>query len=248
MSDETGRVILVLLIGGVAAFTYGIKQYFKKKLIENTPTSKVRSIAMGFVELYGKVVPSKQILKSPFTNHDCVYYKSTVEEYVSSGKNSYWKLINSDIDHTLFFLKDNTGKVLVDSTTANIKIPHDFRTQSLSKAPIHLKNFLAAKNIQTKTFLNFKKKMRFTEYYIAPDDKLYILGTAASRPDSESAVKNEDKIISKKGKCNRTFFISDSSEKTLLKKMRWQSPLGIFGGLALFIAGLAILFNAMGIL
>ena len=36
---------------------------------------------MGLVEIYGEVIPSKgHLLKSPFSNHDCVYYKYEIQE------------------------------------------------------------------------------------------------------------------------------------------------------------------------
>ncbi|MDD5086676.1 MAG: hypothetical protein PHV16_02895, partial [Candidatus Nanoarchaeia archaeon] len=58
---------------GVFLFWEGIKTLKHKRLIENIPTSKIRSLAMGLVEIYGEVVPAyKEVLKSPFSNKDCV--------------------------------------------------------------------------------------------------------------------------------------------------------------------------------
>ena len=58
---------------GLFLFWKGFSWLKQKRLIENIPTSKIRSIAMGLVEIYGEVVPTQEkILKSPFTNKDCV--------------------------------------------------------------------------------------------------------------------------------------------------------------------------------
>ena len=245
MGDE-GSIVIGAIVVGTVLLIGGIRQYFKKKMIENTPTSKVRSIAMGFVELAGKVAPEKEVMKSPFTNSDCVYYKYIVQEYRRSGKSSYWATIKSDSQCTNFYLKDATGQVLVDPQKAKIDIPYDFRTGSVAGAP-HLRNFLQTHKIRN-TFLGFGKRMRYTEYYLAPNDKIYILGSATSRPDSQNSVNNEDKILIKKGTLNKIFYISDSSEAEILKKYKWQVPLMVFGGLALALGGLAGLFFLMGIL
>lgn len=244
--DEFKIILYCMGIGGFF-FVDGIRNYFKKKLIENTPTSKVRSIAMGFVELKGKAMHEKEVLLSPMTNSKCVYYRYKIEEYVKSGKSSYWRTIAGDESGTPFFLKDDSGKVLVDPKGAKIDIPYDFRSQSLTNAPVSLKNLVKQKNVRT-TFLGLGKRMRYTEYYIAPNDGLFIMGTATSRRGSEKAVKNEDKILITKGTLNKTFYISDSSEKKILSTYRWKVPLEVFGGFALFIVGVAFLFFRIGIL
>jgi hypothetical protein len=44
------------LLLGLYVFYRGFHHFRRKRLIENTPTSKVRSIAMGLVEIFGTVV------------------------------------------------------------------------------------------------------------------------------------------------------------------------------------------------
>ena len=46
---------MVLIIGGLVSFYNSLKNLKKKRLFENIPTSKMRSIAMGLVELKGKI-------------------------------------------------------------------------------------------------------------------------------------------------------------------------------------------------
>ncbi|MFH1770987.1 MAG: hypothetical protein ABH828_05545 [archaeon] len=94
----------------------------QKQMIENIPTSKIRSIAMGLVEIKGIAEPfRKKLLKSPFSEKDCVYYRYTVEEYRSSGKNSRWVTIASGQSNDFFNLTDDTGTVLVDPKGAEVK-------------------------------------------------------------------------------------------------------------------------------
>ena len=80
---------IIFFIAGFSLFIWGFLSFRWKRLIENIPTSKIRSIAMGLVEISGRVVKSKNNnLKSPFSQNDCVYYKCTIEEYRRSGKHS----------------------------------------------------------------------------------------------------------------------------------------------------------------
>jgi hypothetical protein len=69
------------LFVGAVIFRKGFGKLKMKRFIEDTPTSKIRSLAMGFVEVYGKVTPiASGILKSPFGNIECIYFRYIVEE------------------------------------------------------------------------------------------------------------------------------------------------------------------------
>ena len=74
---------IVGLVIGIILFITGLKWFGYKRLIENIPTSKIRSIAMGLVEIFGKVVAlENNLLHSPFSNTDCVYYNYKIERWV----------------------------------------------------------------------------------------------------------------------------------------------------------------------
>jgi hypothetical protein len=58
---QNGLIIgLFVFLIGIALFTLGLYFYKKKQLIADTPTSKIRSIAMGLVEIFGQVIPIKE--------------------------------------------------------------------------------------------------------------------------------------------------------------------------------------------
>jgi len=238
---------IILLIAGIVFFFLGFKWLGQKKLIEGTPTSKARSIAMGPVEVYGQVEPVPGILlKSPVTNKDCVYYRFTIEEYRRGKKSSHWVVIKAGQKAVEFFLKDETGKVLIDSNGAEVDIPSDYQIQSRGFLPKDLpasaQNFLNANGISQKDFLGFNKELRLTEYIIVPTDWLYIMGNAGDNPyveEGESAQSSADIMIQKGGPM---FYISDKSEKELLKSLSFKSKAGIIGGTLAILGGLAIIF------
>ena len=188
---QNGLVVgLFMFLIGIALFAVGLYFYKKKQLIADTPTSKIRSIAMGLVEIFGQVIPIKErLFKSPFTDKECVYYQFTIEEYRSSGKNSHWVTIKKGEQRGLFYLKDDTGMVLIDPTGAKIEARRDFEYQSgLGKdPPEQVIRFLTANNLAHEGFFGLNKTMRYQETIIVPDDTLYIMGTAGENPLKKEA-------------------------------------------------------------
>ena len=207
---------------GLFLFYFGFSKFRRKRLIENTPTSNIRSVAMCLVEIFGDVIPAKgKILKSPFSNKDCVYYKYEIEEYRSSGKSSRWVKIKDGSDSVHFFLKDKTGLVLVEPKDAEVEIPQDFQFESSmgKDPPQYVKDFLKKNRMSFEGFLGINKKMRYKEHFIAPKDNLYILGTAGDNPFVEEATAQHgiEDVMIQKGK--NVFYISDKPEKEVLGQL-----------------------------
>lgn len=251
MSDP--RIFIASLVGffgGLGLFYQGFGWLKQKRMIENIPTSKVRSIAMGMVEVYGSVVPIKaKILKSPLSEKECVYYTYTIEEYRSSGKSSRWVTIKSGSDQSLFFLKDDSGAVLVNPDGATVDIPSDFtyQTRMGKDPPGAVIKFLVANKLSYESFFGLNKTMRFTESYVAPGDKLYIIGEAQDNPHLEdgSAKKNEEDIMIAKG--GNFYYISDKPEAEVLRSYGWWVAGGLFGGVALAVGSLIVMLLYLGI-
>ncbi|MBI2138977.1 hypothetical protein HYU13_05275 [Candidatus Woesearchaeota archaeon] len=238
--------------GGIGIFFYGFSKLRQKRTIENLPTSKIRSIAMGLVEVSGEVAPLKvNMLKSPLTQNDCVHYSFAVEEYRRSGKSSHWATLLSDTQSYPFSLKDDTGEVLVDPKDAEIDIPNDFTFESgLGKPPpASIKQFLTARSLSFESFLGFNKRMRFTESFIAPKDKLFVIGTAGDNPYVEEATaqKGVEDVMIQKGRLGSFYYISDRPEKEVLKKFRWKVIGGIYGGSALSLGSLTVILLYLGL-
>ncbi|MBI2136085.1 hypothetical protein HYU06_03370 [Candidatus Woesearchaeota archaeon] len=252
-SDDEGD----LLIYSVFGFIFGIYLFFKgfewlklKRMVENMPTSKIRSLAMGLVEIYGEVVPAKgHLLKSPFSAHDCVYYKYEIQELRRSKRLTYWATIKSGKKGAYFFLKDNTGQVLTNPADAEIDIPLDFESQTLnSKNNLLLKAFFKSINFSDAGFLGSGRTLKYLEYYIAPKDKLYIMGTAGDNPFVEegTGIYNAADIMIQKGS-DQIYYISDSNEKDLVAKLKRKTFGGLFGGAALSLVCLSIIFIYLGV-
>ncbi|MEW5801956.1 MAG: hypothetical protein AB1847_07615 [bacterium] len=118
---------------GLIFFIHSFVLLQRKKTIENCPTSRIRSMPMGQVELKG-YARQKYCLKSPYTFTDCVYYAYKIYEKVKTDKGQ--REILREYGHSgsiPFYLEDETGRVLIlpDKATINAGI-----TQSMWGDPI----------------------------------------------------------------------------------------------------------------
>lgn len=101
----------VPIVAAAFLFWYGFYFLRMKRQIENTPTSRVRSVAMGMVEVKGKAVRQYSLI-SPMTHTPCVYYRLTKYR---REKNNQWKVSSvSSSDNVPFLLEDDTGRVEID--------------------------------------------------------------------------------------------------------------------------------------
>jgi hypothetical protein len=254
MSSSTLELLFCCLFGlgfGLLLFWTGLSNFKRKKLIENTPTSNIRSIAMGLVEISGRAVRyGDKIITSPFSKKDCVYYKYLIEEYRKSGKSSRWVTLDQDTKSVCFSVEDDTGMVLVDPKGAETNVSVTFKSEpGFGKEPDpSIKEFLKKKGIEFKGLLGFNRTMRFTEWAIFPWDMLYVLGTADDNPyveEGKAKSSVQDVMIHRGKSC---FFISDKSEKSILSELGKSVYLLTIGGGALAIGCLYFIMMYFNIL
>lgn len=252
---------------GAVIFFAGFKKMRKYRIIKDTPRSKIRSMAMGIVEIHGNVV-SDETIKSPFSKTDCVYYRYEIQEYKrrttrSGGKTkttTEWVTVAHGDKRIPFFAKDDTGQVLVEPEGAEFNV--DFRRgfyqsrgglfassgtfsgmikalkswDGIDTATIDSENW-GLQPMQGKSSGRWFSKVgdrKYFEYFIAPDDILFVLGTAANSPDAPN------NVLIRQGANEKTFLISDKSEENTLRSIRKNMIVCfVFGGL-FFVAGVMV--------
>ncbi|HCM41849.1 MAG TPA: hypothetical protein DIS66_00840 [Candidatus Omnitrophica bacterium] len=242
-SEEKGLVALGAgIIFGAVAFFKGFKVRDKKRLIENIPTSTVRGMAVGLVEVKGKANPVDQPLLSHFSKAPCVFFRYTVEELRSSGKRSRWVTIASYSSSNYFYLEDDTGKVFVDPLSAelHLQVDREFSSAFGGKAKPEFLTGLTELGIDPKGFLGVKKSLRCAETYIAPGDLIYVMGSACPAVSGEFSECGHENLCIRKDNAP-IFFISDHSEKELLKNLGRQMIFMLYGGPILTVVCLFLL-------
>jgi hypothetical protein len=115
-SDDDPFFFLLIMFGaGLFAIYWGWKRYRRYQLIRDTPTSKVRSMAVGRTELQGTTGVDGDPMDAPFTDDPCVFAEWSIEEYRYDSQDDHyeWETIASGRDSMDFYLEDDTGRVLV---------------------------------------------------------------------------------------------------------------------------------------
>ena len=177
-SDTEQQMIGFWMKIGIVLFSilWSIFAFRKWKLMHNiidTPSSRVRSVAIGPAELVGQVRPGPKGTmsvnvggSSSRKTEGAVYYKWKEEEYVctkdSDGNESCsWKTRRTKSDSREFILHDGTGGILIDPS-------------SWEKV-----------NTGGKLHVWEKGSWRWTVWVLAAGDPVYCLGRVETRTEAE---------------------------------------------------------------
>lgn len=245
-SQLPDAMLFYLLIGsggGIWLLWYGWTSQQRKRLIAGIPTSPIRSLALGLVEISGEAEPEVELLTSPFGGLPCVFYSYRVEEHTGTDKNSRWKTIAAGTSEQPFFVRDTTGRVLVVPDGATLMLPdeHIARTNWHGELPPLALAGLQHLGVATLGWMG-NKTLRCRESLILPQESLYVLGTALEHHGMSHHTTNESRLYIGSSR-HHEFIISDRSEKNLLSRLTWQMWGGFLGGLALIAGCVAMVLN-----
>jgi hypothetical protein len=182
-------LVLVALAGavsGVALFFRGFRMLRYKRLILNTPFSKIRSASMGLVELSGIPI-GPQTISAAITGDPCYYYRVKAWEWVKSGNEHKWSQVLDESLSVPFFLDDSSGKVLVNPQGAELDVHRNFadevQTSRFDKGgiiPENIRKFVALRGLLS------ADKIRLEERVIKPGFPLFVFGTLGENPGQTS--------------------------------------------------------------
>jgi len=213
----------VALAVSATLFVFGRKITSFMALIEDTPTSKVQSAAMGRIELKGQS-ESPFLLTSPCFQRPCIAYHYIKEEYqrhhargrygqtAAAGGN--WRVVQTRSRSVAFYLNDATGKALVEPDGAYI----DFE----------------------RTRVETRGDERYTESLLPADSDLYLLGylrpLEKQSPFADGSVDKEVYLGPTTDK--QLFLISSRTEAELLSHLWQLARLSSWGGAVVLLANL----------
>jgi hypothetical protein len=186
-SDASGLLVWcgIGFCAGIVLFFYGFRLLQRRRLILDTPFSKIRSASLGMVEISG-LASGPYTMLAPITGRPCYYFRTVVWEWKQHGKNKEWVKIAGECMHVPFFLDDNTGRMLIDPRGADLDLHRDFQQEfcdsfftTKDPAPESVRTFLARHGVMT------NNKIKVEEFCIKPKNALFTLGTVAENTGLE---------------------------------------------------------------
>ena len=187
-----GRMLIGPALGAVAGgywYSMAVRRKRRQRLILSTPASKIRSAAMGLVEISG-LATGPYIMTSPLKRAGCYFYRSLAWERKQQGNHSAWVKIAEEILHVPFYIDDHTGKVLIDPRGAAIELQccwtEEFKLAARTRAeeiPERIVQFLLRHGVDPAN-----KQIKVEEYCIRPRDFLFVLGTLSQNPGLDASV------------------------------------------------------------
>ena len=167
-----------------------------RRLMDALPTSSVRGVFIGLVELKGTAECADPLV-SFIAEKPCVWYSYTVEEHwrrvevrtvVENGKRrtrtvvrSGWSTVAEGGRLTTFFLRDDTGEIAVHPQGADIE---PMRVASFFSTPSD--DAYYAKGPQ-RSIANSTFKRRFTEEAVPIGTRIYLVGPSRECRDRVAA-------------------------------------------------------------
>ena len=103
-------------------FYFGFRNWRLARLIDDTPRSRVRSAAQGYVELGGRArLPPQVENRAPLTGRASVWWLYRIERGAVSGSSRSWHVVDRGVSDTLFVIDDETGSCFVNPVGADVR-------------------------------------------------------------------------------------------------------------------------------
>jgi hypothetical protein len=122
-ADRVKLLFVVAFLAGAAvySFHYCFVSWRRSRVVGDTPTSRVRSAAQGYVEFTGRgKMPPAGVNKAPLTGITCTWWRYTIEERSKRGRSGSWSTVQSGTSEVPFLLDDGTGECLIDPRGAEV--------------------------------------------------------------------------------------------------------------------------------
>jgi hypothetical protein len=167
-------------VTGVVLFIKGFRHLRSARRVENTPTSRIRSLPLGSVEVRGAAVASEP-LEAPLSGKPVAYYEVEVEEYRHSKNRSRWVTVHRQASEEPFAVDDQTGLITVLPSGSETHLEIDFRHEArASELSPDLEQKLAGWNVGRGLFGS--KRLRLSERHIEIGAQVYVYGVAQEHP------------------------------------------------------------------
>ena len=112
-----------LTLCGLASLVLGFRALQRRERVRAISPARVRSLAMGTVELSGRIVPCARFV-APYSRVSCAWYRFELQEKQQNarGREQFRTIASGGSSDIPFRLDDGTGSVLVQSAGAEIDV------------------------------------------------------------------------------------------------------------------------------
>ncbi|MBI2803100.1 MAG: hypothetical protein HYX63_23005 [Gammaproteobacteria bacterium] len=138
--------VSIVACGTLVSAYYTYRNFVRKRLIENTATSKIRSATQGYVELqgYAKLIDGEPIL-ADLSRMACVWYRYTVErkERTTNARGqteTRWRTLEQGRSDALFYVEDETGRCVIDPDGATVTPSIKHQWYGMTMTPPRIKD------------------------------------------------------------------------------------------------------------
>ena len=130
------RAVLLAGLGvGLLTFFRGFFAYRQYRVLTDTPAVRIRGAPIGLVQIHGRAQGAQSLL-SPITHTPCHIFTVVVEEWHTDLRGQgKWKQAAVVTESVQFDLVDDSGRVLVDATSAELDLPPGGEREVDSRAP-----------------------------------------------------------------------------------------------------------------
>ena len=150
-----------------------------QQLIRDTPTAKLRSMAMGLVEVEGKVAPRSRVVAA-VSGRPCAWWEVEIATRTSRSRGGYtsWNTVHREHSGHPFFLDDGTGVALVYPQNADCKTSFGVEEQTTGLGvPDLYMQYMTERKLAMRALWAIGP-MRFRERILEEGQHVYVLGRA----------------------------------------------------------------------
>lgn len=243
-----------VFVSGLRLFWSGFRVWRERRLMQNTPASHIRSMAMGLVEVNGVVEP-RSLINAPFSNKSCAFWEIDISTRSRDG----WNVVHRNMSGHPFYVSDGTAAALVYPQGAECKLRPGVEEVCQGRPlPPCYADYLKEQSLPLLNLMS-TGVMRFRERTIEDGERAFVLGTAMPRSQSVSisdgeamqgtgtdgrptrlaALDEATVAVIRRGENERTFILSQESERSLSLDLGIQSYAQLIGGplMSLFALG-----------
>jgi hypothetical protein len=177
--DQLKHSLLLASLAGLVLYSlwYTWRAWRENRLVADTPTSRIRSAAQGYVELIGRgQLPAGQENRAPLSRRPCTWWRYRIEKQSGSGRSRGWTAVDHGESELPFLLDDGTGQCLVDPRGAEVYPSEKDVWYGDSEWPEVRLPPLGGVLGKTVDALFSGGRYRYTEFRMRPDETLCALG------------------------------------------------------------------------